>query len=282
LLDEQIFTQTNEMKSILVPVSFSDTSLNAARYAAGLAKASGAQVILLYVFQLPVSIAEASVSEGSFDRLQENYDAELKNLQAELAQQWGKGVPISIRLEVGNIEQQITAVCEELNPFMVVMGKSGNPLERTVLGSSTIFAVSHLRFPLLIVPGNARFHTIERIAFACDLSSTDAMPAGYFKDLQQTFHSAFDVVHVRTGNLGQAEGEPPEFELLRSKLQGISLTFHGIDKDNVEDGLRLFLANHQVDVLVVLPQKHDFLEFHRSHSKKMAIEATIPILSIRS
>jgi nucleotide-binding universal stress UspA family protein len=269
------------MKTILVPVNFSNTSMNAARYAAGLANAYAAQIVLLYVFELPVSIAEASLSEGSFESLQKDYDQELRNLQMELKKFAGQGLSILTRLEVGNVEQEIQAVCNELNPFLVVMGKSGNSMERVLLGSNTIYALSHLRFPLLIVPGNVEFHPINRIGFACDLTNVNELPADYFKDLKQTFNASFDVIYVHKASLGSGESEPLEAGVLRSKLQGIELTFHEIQEDNVEEGLRVFLATNQVDALVVLPQKHDFLEFHRSHSKKMALQATLPILSIR-
>ena len=35
-------------------------------------------------------------------------------------------------------------------------------------------------------------------------------------------------------------------------------------------------------VLLVFPKKHSFFEFHRSHAKKLALNGTVPIMSIHA
>ena len=46
------------MKTIIVATDFSSTALNAANYAADMALAINADLLLLYVYQLPVSYSE--------------------------------------------------------------------------------------------------------------------------------------------------------------------------------------------------------------------------------
>ena len=49
------------MKKILIPTDFSETSKNALKYGADLAVALGAQIDILHVFQIPVSVSDSYV-----------------------------------------------------------------------------------------------------------------------------------------------------------------------------------------------------------------------------
>ncbi len=59
------------MKTILVPVDFSSSSLNASNYALDLANSITAELVLFHVFQLPVLYPETIIDTGTEDQLRE-------------------------------------------------------------------------------------------------------------------------------------------------------------------------------------------------------------------
>src|SRR5688572_17287919 len=66
------------MKSILVATDFSQSADNAMNYAASLALNLGANLILLHVYQIPISMSDVPVLMVSAEELRNNADMGLK------------------------------------------------------------------------------------------------------------------------------------------------------------------------------------------------------------
>src|SRR5579872_3990654 len=131
------------MSSIVVPVNFTDNSANAARYAADLALVTGADIHLLYVFQIPVSLSEVPMPEAAYENLRESGLDLLNRLQKELTTRTFGKIQVTTDMQTGNVENLIETSCASKKPFLVVMGASANTLENILVGSSTIRALHH-------------------------------------------------------------------------------------------------------------------------------------------
>src|SRR5579863_6196284 len=158
------------MRSIVVPVDFTASAVNAAHYAVDLALAMQADVHLLHVFEVPVIPAEAPVG-CVFDEMEKNARDLLDSLSADLRERTRKQVTVTTVLETGGQEFNIREFCKRINPLLVVMGAPG---------------IRDLPCPVLIVPSEAAFRAIRKIAIACDLAEIQqAMPVSltFLKDL---------------------------------------------------------------------------------------------------
>jgi nucleotide-binding universal stress UspA family protein len=268
------------MKTILVPVSFSRNSINAASYAVSLAADIGAKLDLLYVMRMPLSVGEAPLSETFLEEMEKSYREEMENLKQKLTRQTNGSVDISAIMEWGIVEQKIENYCLHHNPFLVVMGISSSTLRLSLLGSNTLFAIGRLLQPLLVIPEEASYHAIRRIGLACDLSHLDSIPVEYFRTLQGLFHARLDIIHINRTKDQDSTLQEEALRLLRAKLNGLPSVFYLIDGANVEEGIIRYLKDHPLDMLLLLPQRHQFFEFHSSHAKKIAARSNVPILSI--
>ena len=74
------------MRSIVVPVNFTENSNNAARYAADMALAIDGDIHLIYVFQLPLTIAEFPIPDATIEEMQRDSRITLNALKDELRQ----------------------------------------------------------------------------------------------------------------------------------------------------------------------------------------------------
>ncbi len=166
------------------------------------------------------------------------------------------------------------------------MGAKGSTAaERILFGSNTLSAIKFLHWPLIIVPADSKFKKIERIGVACDLHEVvNTIHAEEIKKLVNDFHAQLHILHVMPGNNKPVGNEEIEgCEWLRELLTDVSPSFHFLKEENVEEAINNFAETHQLDLIIVIPQKHGFPGgiFHKSHSKQIAIHTKIPLLSIR-
>ena len=273
------------MRTIVAPVNFSPISANAARYAADLAVATQADLHLLYVLQLPVSVAEFPMTDYVFNTMQEAGVEELQNLSKELTKRTEGKVNIFINMKVGTVENEIEEYCKHEKPFVVVMGASGNTLERTLTGGNLPAALRHLPYPLIVVPENAVFSQIHKIVLACDLNDISGgipVKPSFLKELKDIFNAGFEVLNVDTRGQQQETANIMEVDAWKECIRETFPEVHFVQADNVEEGITKYVSEHPTDLLLVFPKKHNFFEFHRSHTKKLALNSSVPVMSVHA
>jgi nucleotide-binding universal stress UspA family protein len=273
------------MRTIVAPVNFTLNSGNAARYAADMAMAVEADLYLLYVLQLPVSVAEFPLNDYVFNEMQESGAEALKQLQDELEKRLEGKVKVYAHMEIGAVEAKIEEYCREKHPFMVIMGATGHSLETALSGSNVAAAVRRLPYPLIVVPEDVHFSKIGKVVLACDLEDiSGGMPVKptFLKELRDIFQTRFEVVNVNTSRQAKTTAAVMDSEAWKSCLGGAYPEVHIVETDNVELGIGQYLFEHGADMLIVFPKKHNFFAFHKSHAKRLALNGSIPIMSIHA
>jgi len=273
------------MRTIIAPVNFSANSDNAAYYAADLAMATDAELHLLYVLHLPVSVAEFPVNDYVFNEMQEAGAEGLEKLSKELAKRTEGKLKIYTHMEVGTVEYKIEEFCGRKKPSVVVMGASGDTLERALTGGNLVAAIRRLPYPLIVVPGTAAFKAIKKILLACDLNDiSGGIPAApmFLKELKDIFASRFEVVNIGTGGQQRETEAVMEVEAWKDCIRETFPEVHFVQADNVEEGLERYVGENPADLLLVFPKKHNFFEFHRSQAKKLALSSSVPVMSIHA
>ncbi|HUB61810.1 MAG TPA: universal stress protein [Puia sp.] len=271
------------MRTIVVPVNFSPASSNAARYAADLAVATGSRLNLIHVLQPPITALEYPIPDSAFEMLRDSAVSRLKDLAAELHKRTAGRVPIEKDMETGGVDYKLRKYCEQLHPFLVVMGSAGQPFERFLSGSPTLQALRRLPYPTLVIPEGVQFEQPERIVLACDLEDMSSGMAGalnFLRELKDLFAARFDVVNV-TPPAGEGHGKVVHIlEAWRERLKDIYPDLHYVHTDKVSKGISQYLKDHPADWLVVFPKKHSFYELHSSQAKKIVLHSLIPVMSI--
>ncbi|HLX65690.1 MAG TPA: universal stress protein [Puia sp.] len=271
------------MRTIVVPVSFSPASNNAARYAADLAAVIGANLQLIHVLQLPFAALEYPTPDGALEAFRNSVATQLKELAAELNKRTTGRVPVELDIEQGGVEYKVRKYCKEVQPFLVVMGSAGSSLDRFIAGSATLQTLRRLSYPVLVIPEGVKFEQPERILLACDLEDIHSgmMGAtGFLRELKDLLAARFDVVNITTpAETGQGE-TGYTYEALRSRMKDIYPDLHFVHTDKVEKGIGEYLKDHPADWLIVFPKKHPFYELHSSQAKKIVLHSPIPVISI--
>jgi nucleotide-binding universal stress UspA family protein len=154
------------MKTIVVPIDFSPISLNAASYAGEMARSINADLSLLHICLLPVAHSEVPYPLENMDSLMTDAEKEIQRVKNDLLLKTGGKVKIDADVRMATtVTGELTNYCSLRKPYAVVMGTQGNSaVERIFFGSNTINAMKHLAWPVIVVPPEAKFTRIKKLA----------------------------------------------------------------------------------------------------------------------
>lgn len=139
-------------KTILVPTDFGASSEHALSYAVDMAKALGAELVLLHAYEIPM----VGFPDGNLIATPEITSRIIEGAQVGLrkaVEQHGKaGVSMRTLLKQGATWRTITETATELGAGMIVMGTHGrHGLPRALLGSVAEKVVRMAHCPVLTV-----------------------------------------------------------------------------------------------------------------------------------
>ena len=70
---------------------------------------------------------------------------------------------------------------------------------------------------------------------------------------------------------------------LHRLLAPLNPVYHYVEKEHVEDGIKAFMEQNQMDWLIIVPHKHSFFEglFHKSHTKAIMKSVPVPLIALK-
>jgi nucleotide-binding universal stress UspA family protein len=272
------------IQKILIPVDYSQAATNAATYGCSLAQNLGAKLILYHAYQIPVPTADMPIMVVSPKELEQNNMTRLQVFKDNLQHQENKDVQIECKVTPGFATDEITDFAVEEGVDLIVMGVSGSDrISHFIMGSVTTSVIKHSSKPVLIVPEEAKFKSLSKIALACDsLGGMGDKSLSFLKTMVGKFNSALLVTHITSPTEKVIVGASSDYTRLDAQLSDLPHTLHFPINSNNTDGLLEFEKTNQVDLLVMLPKKHTLLEriFNVSNTRKMAFHSHIPILAL--
>lgn len=263
------------MKTIIVPTDFSAAAEHAALYAAGLAKAMDASVLLLHVYQLPVTMNDFPVMVVSAEELKKNADTGLRKVKEEVQKQ-APEVRFEVESRMGDVVQEIEEACADRELAVLVTGtKDMSGFERFLTGNTTLSIVKNCSHPVIAVPEGSALEMPRRIALAIDFLHAGEIPVQKITDLVQLLNAELHIVHV------EQEGENLPAQQLPEGLS--HATYHSLKEEDVTKGIQHFVTEQNIDLVVVLPHKHNLYErlFFKGHTEGIIQSMPVPVLCVR-
>ena len=267
------------MKTFLVPVDFSDTSKNAARYAAQLAAGIHEAKIILY----NASDKVVSISEGN-DGSRKNVSAnELDILKTELNSLGTTN--ISFVAEEGSFVSNLEKYLAANKVDMVIMGITGSSrLTQVFMGTNTLNVIRHVSTPVMVVPPDAKYSSIKNVLLISDFK--DVANTTPFAEISQTldlFHPNLHIVNVDSEHyIELTEEYKKERAVMVDHLGKYNPEFSFLRLYDFLDGVNTFVETKNIDAILTVPKKHNFLSvvFQVSHTKKLAYHSHVPIIAV--
>ena len=281
------------MKPIIVSTDFSPAALNAVNYAADMALALDATLIILHVYQIPVSMP-LSGGMGGMDtptmlipaeELEESAENRLQELKKNLHHISFSKLVIETEARLGDVADEIGETCKKFDPFVVVMGSTGHSaMERVLFGSTTQSVIRELQWPLLLVPKGTEYGKgIRKAGLAWDFTKTGGpIPSTEIVSIIKTLKASLHVVHVEL-DMSQTTQSVVD-NTLQDSLSPVTPSYHHVQDVALGDGISNFAEKNNFDLLITLPRKHSFLEsiFSKTATKELIQGSHIPVLCIHA
>jgi len=270
------------MKKILVSTDFSPAAFNAAKYAVHMAQAIHADIVLFHVYPIPVAYGEV-LADFNIEEVRLAAELNIARLKAQLRKETNGELLIETEIRMGSFYEELKKVCESLQPYTVVMGSQGTSArDRLLFGSHSLHAIRHLRWPLITVPPTASFSSIKKIGLACDLNKIiDNTPIDEIKMLVHDFDAELHVL-----NTGKEKVLEPDRiynpGMLQEMLEDLDPVYDFVGNENTDDGILRFAQEINIDLLLVLPKRHSFLEklIRKSHTKHFVLHSHVPVMAL--
>lgn len=267
-----IYLYIFNMKTIVVATDFSGPAENAMFYAGQLAGTINASVLLLHVYQIPVGMNDVPVLMISTDELKVGAEAGLSRAK-ELLKKNFNIIDVQTESRLGDVVGELNDVCEKENPFVVIAGKRGaTGMERVLFGSTSLSIIRHSKYPVIVVPDTSQNTPIKNIALAID-NLGESLPATRIKTIVDELKAQLHIIHVQ-----EAKTESQDLSDIAAELNSTCTT---IRDDEFVHGIELYVQQHNIDLLMIFPHKHNLIErlFFRTHTSELHKKISIPIMS---
>lgn len=280
------------IRKILFPTDFSATAQNAFRHCLLLADQYEAAIEVIHVIfpeyealDLPVMAAQATKEKAETARAVMKTFVETTLAQLQAVHQLEHIPTLQSDIEIGTPGKIICERARRNTADLIVMGTKGehNILER-LFGSVTTAVVEHAPCNVWVVPEDALFEQIDIIAYASDLREADPYHIWEVGKMLEPFSPIIHCVHVNVN--GSMEGAI-DFASLGAFFEhhapSIQINFHPLSGKAVSQALAEFIETYDVDLLVMYGPHHNWFEriFLKSHTRRMAFEAHVPLLIIK-
>jgi len=186
------------MKKILVPCDFSNTAVQAFRFACEVASISKGEVFVLNVIELPslhnsllvpIQAYEAAFlkdvklkAQRSFEKIKERYAGKVK---------------VHFYLEHGSVTEGVKRFASKKRVDLVVMGTHGaSGLKEYMVGSNTEKIVRSLSVPVMAIKKYTGISALKNIVFPTNLREVNKNVVSSVKALQSFMKAKLHILYV--------------------------------------------------------------------------------------
>ncbi|MBO0930301.1 universal stress protein [Fibrella aquatilis] len=272
------------MKTILLATDFSAGAHQAANFASQLANDQKATLVLLHAWQFwPDNPAKTGDFPLSATATRADSEAKLAQLAHELTKVFGMYTPIRCLAREGHARDVIRKVAMEEDADLLVMATVGTAPQTTrLMGSLATEMVTSTTLPMLLIPPVASYEGLKNTMLGIDLAHPPGVVAfDKVMAFARIFGSTLNVLCV------SAKLDDPKTHEQAAKLrellsrQPFTLTIQAED-DDLQDTLLAFAHSIQADLIMLLPQPHNWLMnlLVEGETQRMARLTNVPLLAI--
>lgn len=271
------------MSTVIVVTNFSNASRNALDYTCSLLQNSQARVLLLNIYAFPGSITGDAIAVAAMGEIID-HDAALLNEEYKWVQERYPSITIDTEMVTGIFHEELRKAVIESNAVMVVMGSHGNYTNLLAWDANVINSFIDLPVPMLVIPAQVQFRSVNKIAFACNYYRKNLqVPVSVIRKLVRYTGAALYVINVVAPNEAITEEALQNKDVLKESLADLNPVYFEPEFSNIIKAIDNFTEEENIDLLLVIPTRHGiwYNIFQKSHTKGLVYLNHIPVLSVR-
>ncbi len=276
------------MKTILYATDFSENAKNALQYAYELSIKSGAELVMLHVFDVPTFLNTPSKSSTFIDVEKDTERITKHQLQNFFETFFGLDTRTQhVRFEAKQNISPVSGIIEmvkECNADIVVMGSKGvSRLREIIMGSTAKGVIEKAECPVLTIPIEANYKIPKHIFYATDFEVADIEAINALSKIAELFAAKVTIAHVSTEREYSSKKLMENFkELFQKKVTYKPLKFELLVSNNIYEQLNSYVISNDISLIVLLERSNENVFdkwFHRDIMERMESNINIPLLS---
>lgn len=283
------------MKTVLVPTDFSASAYNAAFYALQMAKRLQTSLHLLHVMEaLDKTLLDTQLIWPIIDynTLKENAVKSMGGLEQKLEEEdkyenpESDVVPITYGIKEGVVRKEVAKEVQEKDILLLVAGMYGaSKVNRFLFGSKSRDFIDYVNCPVLLIPTEARYRKIKKIAFTTDLSPEDIELIELLAVFARPFDAEILIAHISADVYDAQHQQKIEGFLnnVTCKNNYDKIYYRHVQNDDIEEGIFWLSENGQVDMLTMVHRAHNMFSklLGDSKTKQLARRIKIPLMVLK-
>ncbi|MDT7830818.1 universal stress protein [Flavobacteriaceae bacterium S356] len=276
------------MKTIIVPIDFSDHSEYALKTASFIAKKQDAQILAVHMLDIQsdhFNESSSYIQEKTAFLLQ----LAKKRFHAFLKKDYLKDLKVTPLVKHFKVFSEINDLAKEENADLIIMGSHGaSGLKELFIGSNTEKVIRFSEIPVMVIKKDLKDFDFENVVYATDFSLESIDAYVRIKSITEGFKGKIHVVYVNTPY--ENFKTTPEMEKMAADFFGIadgnienlkSTTF--VSDRSVEKGILSFSNSVGADLIAMSTHARKGLShfFKGSLSEDVANHASLPILTVK-
>ncbi|MEO8819213.1 MAG: universal stress protein [Ginsengibacter sp.] len=282
------------MKTLLIPVDFTEATDNAVNFAAEWCKKyQYERVILLRSFY--TSMYENVIMAGEFANVDQDYLNKTRALEKEqldvvckrLSEMAGEGIIVQSAVSEMSLVRSILEIVKHEQPAMILLGSDNTHISNEAFVAANIIKIARISpIRVLIVPVNYQYQTIHEALVPFHFNTVHALDKINRLRSSSQWHDVKLLalnIDVKPRNLNPDKGFKEGEESLHSYLKNFHHEIYYEAHKVVIDGILNFSKIDEVQLLIALPGVHSFLYSltHKSVSEALYKRCKLPVMILK-
>jgi nucleotide-binding universal stress UspA family protein len=262
-----------KVQNILIPLDFSENSINALKYASDMARLSGGCLFVLHAAD-----PDSLVSDLKGNLAPEHLLELVKN------EDYLRGIKVTTLLEKGNVTSLVLSEAKEHDIDMIIMGTQGaGNMSRNLIGTHTTAVIAKAECMVMAIPAQVTFSHIRKVVLAVDMDHRADKLVTDTIELFSKMEAALLLVYVGLDKDHKDEHDLEAMtEDMKRKTGYMRIDCAVIHSTHFRESIEQFAMDIDADVIATITHHRNVFEslFDPSQTKKMAYHLNIPLLSI--
>lgn len=286
------------MKTILIPIDFTDGSMMTVKYAIHLAGNDQTQLHLFHIYPDQLMIPDSSFPTGIDSdpflnteliidlrkQAEQNMLDFTKSVESLVENGKYANMEVSHLVTGGDPEWEINEIVRTLNPDLIVMGTRGEGRKAFLEGSMAEKIMIRAEVPVLAVPETVKQIRLRNIMYPTNFSESDYQSIKSLIGIFDHFDSRFHIVHFELKK--KLAEDRLMMDALQHSLQNEypekKLSFHLMDSGNKADALKRFTNEKGIDLIAFIAHKTNIFQnlFSSEIHKKDFFKLELPMMAM--
>ncbi|HWS60896.1 MAG TPA: universal stress protein [Flavobacterium sp.] len=273
------------MKRILVPVDFSEYSIEALKVASQIAKKNNFEIILLHLLELPHQSADAYGNGNSIPEIIFFKNKAIEKLEELMDSTFLKGIEIFESIEFNKVDIGVIDACKKNNVDLIVMGSHGTSgFNELLVGSNTEKVVRYSKIPVLVIKKGTKEFNANHMVFASDFSKETRKPFRKMLEFAKLFNSKLSLVTICTpSSFKTTIVTEKNMDNFVSNFDIDNYTTHIYNDTNIENGIINFANSSNADLIGICTHGRTGLAhfYNGSISEDLVNHSSKPIITFK-